>query len=106
MSAETNTIRAALALFRPDKGGHDLTAGETDIDAEHSPTCRRCAADTALAGIERDLADAHKATERLRQLARNARNAGAAPDYDELAIRSALWMLVDAVLPVASGRSE
>lgn len=36
--------------------------------------------------------------EELISLARAARNAAAAPDYDEEAIRDALWALVDAVL--------
>jgi hypothetical protein len=44
----------------------------------------------------------------LRELARSARNTAAAPDYDEEAIRDALWALVDAVLvpPVEAATDE
>jgi hypothetical protein len=43
----------------------------------------------------------------LRELARSARNTAAAPDYDEEAIRDALWALVDAVLaPVEAAIDE
>ena len=34
----------------------------------------------------------------VRELARRARSQAAAPDYDEQAIRDALWAVVDAVL--------
>jgi glutamyl-tRNA reductase len=44
----------------------------------------------------------------LRELARSARNTAAAPDYDEEAIKDALWALVDAVLvpPVEAATDE
>lgn len=39
---------------------------------------------------------------RLAELAKTARSQAAAPDYDEEAIREALWALVDAALGVPS----
>lgn len=48
---EMQSVREALAMYDPAHGGHDLTAGETDIDAEHSPDCRRCKAEAAVARL-------------------------------------------------------
>jgi hypothetical protein len=36
--------------------------------------------------------------ERVREFAKSARSTAAAPDYDELAIKDALWAVVDAAL--------
>lgn len=41
------------------------------------------------------------ASERLRELAKLARATSAAPDYDEEAIKAALWAAVDALDPAA-----
>jgi hypothetical protein len=46
--------------------------------------------------LEREQAEAELA--RVRQLAKSARSVAAAPDYDEMAIRDALWAVVDAAL--------
>lgn len=50
---------------------------------------------TPLTQLEHHLADEN---ERLREKARYARAQAAAPDYDEAAIRDALWALVRAAL--------
>ena len=47
-----------------------------------------------------------KQAERWRRLAKNAKSIGAAPDYDEEAIRAALWALVDDVAAVGVVRKD
>lgn len=51
-----------------------------------------------------ELAAVLEREQQLRDLAKSAKSVAAAPDYDEEAIRDALWALVDAVL--AEGRPE
>jgi hypothetical protein len=48
-----------------------------------------------------DLAEARAQVERMREAASRAKSVAAAPDYDEEAIRDALWAVVDLALAAA-----
>jgi ABC-type uncharacterized transport system fused permease/ATPase subunit len=55
-------------------------------------------AQAALAALLARIEELERAQERLRDLARRAQSQAAAPDYDEKAIRLALWKVVGAAL--------
>lgn len=86
------TIKAALDL--------GLQAWRTTPSRE-----RFIEAHDAVDALAAELASVRADLEAMREAARRAKSIAAAPDYDEEAIRDALWAVVDAAL-AASGQTD